>query len=154
MVGNDAAPEFSAKTLPPGTAPLERTFKPNATAEVPGQADNDAQLSSQDKESTYTSAESTLGGATSSDVHKGMGKPMSGQTAADVHHGERQGLAGVGASGATSTNKPADEKVDPRQRGLERESGDIAGKKTTDKTDVGAYELPSTRADNVAAERD
>ena len=79
---------------------------------------------------------------------------MSGQTAADVHHGERQGLAGVGASGAASTNKPADEKVDPRQRGLERESGDIAGKKTTDKTDVGAYELPSTRADNVAAEID
>ena len=71
-----------------------------------------------------------------------------------MHHGERHGLVGVGASGAASTNKPVDERVDPTQRALERESGDIAGKKTTDKTDVGAYELPPTRADNVAAERD
>ena len=144
MVGNDAVPEFQAKTLPPGSAPADRTFQPNAGSEVPGQADNEAQLASDDKESTYTSAESTLGGSTSSDVNKGMGKPMSGQTSADTHHGERQGLVEVGASGAPSTNQMADERVDPKQRALERESGDIAGKKVTDKIDIGAEELPST----------
>ncbi|GAB7348807.1 hypothetical protein MBLNU459_g7525t1 [Dothideomycetes sp. NU459] len=29
MVGNDAAPEFHVETLPAGTAPPDRTFKPN-----------------------------------------------------------------------------------------------------------------------------
>merc|ERR1711975_48400 len=33
-VGNDAAPEFSAETYPPGTAPSDRTFKPNPVDET------------------------------------------------------------------------------------------------------------------------
>ncbi|MCJ1484043.1 hypothetical protein MMC06_004211 [Schaereria dolodes] len=84
-LGNDAAPEFSAQTLPAGTAPTDRTFAPNSTFEVPGQADNDAVLRSHGKESTQTTAESTLGGATSGDVHTGLGKPAQGQT-----HGEEK----------------------------------------------------------------
>ncbi|KAL8809557.1 MAG: hypothetical protein Q9200_003315, partial [Gallowayella weberi] len=96
LVGNDTAPEFSAKTLPAGSAPADRTFQPNATSEVPGQADNDNVLRSHGKESTHTTASSTLGGATSGDVHTGLGKPVQGQTS----HDRGGGLAGVGASGA------------------------------------------------------
>jgi hypothetical protein len=39
-VGNDAAPEFNAQTLPAGTAPSDRTFAPNTQNEIPGQAMN------------------------------------------------------------------------------------------------------------------
>jgi len=35
MVGNDNVQEFTAKTLPPGSAPTDRTFKPNNVSEVP-----------------------------------------------------------------------------------------------------------------------
>ena len=34
-VGNDAVPEFSAETLPAGTAPKSSTFKPNPVDSVP-----------------------------------------------------------------------------------------------------------------------
>ena len=154
LVGNDAVPEFHAKTLPPGTAPPDRTFQPNATSETPGQADNENVLRSYGKESTYTSAESTLGGATSGDVHTGLGKPMQGQSSYEQRHESKHeggGLLGRGASEVASGNQSADEKLDPRQRALERESGDIAGKKFS--TDKGADELPNESAEAVAAER-
>ena len=146
-VGNDAAPEFHAQTLPPGSAPADRTFQPNPISETPGQADNDNVLRSHGKEGTYTSAESTLGGSTSGDVHTGLGKPIQGQTSHEKRNEpdhEGSGLVGVGASGAASGNQTADERLDPKQRGLERESGDIAGKKFS--TDEGADELPNESA--------
>ncbi|KAL8918435.1 MAG: hypothetical protein Q9208_007340 [Pyrenodesmia sp. 3 TL-2023] len=149
QVGNDAAPEFSAKTLPPGSAPESRTFKPNNISEVPGQADNPDVLRSHGKESTYTSASSTLGGATSADVHTGMGKPIQGQTSSELHGGKagagrEGGLAGVGASGAPSGNQMLDERTQPNQRGVEKEGGALAGTKS--KTEIGADELPNESA--------
>ncbi|KAI4168439.1 MAG: hypothetical protein LQ348_007496, partial [Seirophora lacunosa] len=95
LVGNDTAPEFTAKTLPPGSAPADRTFKPNNISEVPGQADNPDVLRSHGKESTQTTAESTLGGATSGDVHQGLGKPIQGQSSSELHGGK----AGAGREG-------------------------------------------------------
>ncbi|KAM0800307.1 hypothetical protein BDR22DRAFT_794074, partial [Usnea florida] len=86
LVGNDAAPEFHAKTLPPGSAPADRTFTPNATSEVPGQADNSSVERDHGKESTKTTASSTLGGATSGDVHTGLGHPGSGMTSNELRH--------------------------------------------------------------------
>ena len=88
--------------MPAGSAPADRTFAPNTGAtSIPGEALNpDA-----DPEGT-TSASDTLGGATSGDVHTGIGKPASGMTSQEAHHdmqGGRkkhtQGLQGV-ASGA------------------------------------------------------
>ncbi|KAL9007671.1 MAG: hypothetical protein Q9173_007110, partial [Seirophora scorigena] len=110
LVGNDNAPEFTAKTLPPGSAPADRTFKPNNISEVPGQADNPDVLRSHGKESTQTTAESTLGGATSGDVHQGLGKPIQGQSSSELHGGKagagrEGGLVGVGVSGAKSGNQ-------------------------------------------------
>ncbi|KAI4255108.1 MAG: hypothetical protein LQ352_002737 [Teloschistes flavicans] len=146
LVGNDSAPEFSAKTLPPGSAPADRTFKPNNISEVPGQADNPDVLRSHGKESTLTTASSTLGGATSQDVHTGLGKPIQGQVASDAKGAQGGGLAGVGASGAASGNQMTDERTQPSQRGLEKEGGDLAGKRGGDKIEIGADELPNESA--------
>ena len=127
-VGNDAAPEFSAKTLPPGSAPADRTFTPNATSEVPGQADNASVERDHGKESTKTTASSTLSGATSGDVHTGLGHPGQGQTSSELRHdGRGGGLAGVGASGVASGNQMVDTDTQPKERGLDKEEGQYAG---------------------------
>ncbi|MCJ1409748.1 hypothetical protein MMC19_003831 [Ptychographa xylographoides] len=147
LVGNDAAPEFHAQTLPAGTAPADRTFKPDPINETPGQALNDDTMRSHGKESTYTSAESTLGGATSGDVHSGLGQPTGEKDNVST------GLVGRGASGAPSGNQMVDERVTPNQRGLERESDELAGKKFGSDID-GANERPNVTAEEVATERD
>ncbi|OBT67191.1 hypothetical protein VE03_02602 [Pseudogymnoascus sp. 23342-1-I1] len=106
-VGNDAAPEFHATTLPSGTAPASRSFEPNPKNIVPGQS---PELSNPD---TWVDAESTITGATTQDVYKGMGKPVQGQTTGDLRHqtSQRSGLEGVGTSAEDSISK----------RGLERD---------------------------------
>lgn len=103
MVGNDAAPEFSAKVLPAGSAPADRTFKPNPVNEIPGQADNA-------DSSETTSASDTLGGATSADVHTGLGHPGSGMGSAEERHDgktkrarDNQGLQGKAEGGSGLT---------------------------------------------------
>ncbi|GJC85536.1 hypothetical protein ColLi_08374 [Colletotrichum liriopes] len=63
-VGNDAYPEFHAQAYPAGTAPKENTFQPNVQ-ETPGQALNP-------EARTYTAA-NDFPGATSADVHAGLG---------------------------------------------------------------------------------
>ncbi|KAL8849540.1 MAG: hypothetical protein Q9221_005474 [Calogaya cf. arnoldii] len=142
LVGNDTAPEFSAKTLPPGSAPTDRTFQPNNISEIPGQADNENVLRSHGKESTHTTASSTLGGATSGDVHTGLGKPVQGQNSSD----RGGGLAGVGASGAASGNQMVDTEMQAGQRGMDKEGGDKAGEKGVKGSEVGADELPNESA--------
>ncbi|KAF7511017.1 hypothetical protein GJ744_005563 [Endocarpon pusillum] len=109
----DKAEEFTAKTLPPGSAPKDRTFQPNNLSEVPSQANNPDVLPDDDKEPTYTSASDTLGGATSKDVNKGLGRPMQGETSTEIrhdgqHHRKREGagLEGVGSSGDHGIEDP------------------------------------------------
>ena len=109
----DDASEFTAKTLPPGSAPESRTFQPNTQSEIPSQADNANVLPDHGEESTYTPASATLGGADSRDVHRGLGHPGSGQTSAEIrhdgeHHRKRAGagLEGVGSSGDKGMNDP------------------------------------------------
>ena len=90
--GNDAVPEFHAEQHPPGTAPKENTFRPDATYETPAQG-NPVDFPNW----------------TSKDVHNAhnfeSGRPMEGQTSREVrgaHAGknkkERNGLPGVGAT--------------------------------------------------------
>ncbi|THX77651.1 hypothetical protein D6D05_05697 [Aureobasidium pullulans] len=71
MVGNDAAPEFHAETLPAGTAPPEHTFQPDYHAENVAQGGK---------------ASDTIGGATSAQVHQGLGQPIQGQTSSELRH--------------------------------------------------------------------
>ena len=72
MVGNDAVPEFHAETHPPGTAPASNTFHPQGVPEVPGGA-----------------GENVMPGATSADVHQGIGHPGQGMTSQEMHGGKR-----------------------------------------------------------------
>jgi hypothetical protein len=110
----DDAPEFSAQTLPPGSAPQSRTFEPNTQSEIPSQADNANVLRDHGKDSTQTTASSTLGGTDSRAVHTGLGHPGQGQTSAEIRHDAHRhrkhggaGLEGVGASGDKGINDPA-----------------------------------------------
>lgn len=91
--GKEAQPEFHAETYPPGTAPKEHTFRPDATYEAPAAGQPVEQP-----------------GWTSGDVHNAHGfeegRPMEGQTSREqrgAHPGkrkkERSGLEGVGATG-------------------------------------------------------
>ncbi|KAE8151721.1 hypothetical protein BDV25DRAFT_128527 [Aspergillus avenaceus] len=82
----DYAPEFHAETYPPGTAPASNSYTPNTQSEVGGQALNPNVERTHGKESTKTSAGDTLMGATSQDVHTGLGHPGAGQTSAELHH--------------------------------------------------------------------
>jgi len=99
LVGNDAAPEFHAEQLPAGSAPKSSTFQPNPISETPGQANNP------DAAETATAA-NDFPGATSADVHTGLGHPGSGQTSASIAHDgkskrekEPKGLQSEGGTG-------------------------------------------------------
>jgi hypothetical protein len=99
-VGKDAVPEFSAQTLPVGSAPADRTYQPSP---IPVQ--NQSYLSNE----VRTVAIDAIPGATSADVNKGVGQPVYGQSSRELrgrgggHKGrrggrkDRIGLAGVGA---------------------------------------------------------
>ena len=81
--------------IPAGTAPPERTSAPNPPidANPPGQTYD--HFSSE----TKVSAQDTIIGATSKDVHRGAGHPGSGQPASQKNpHKERSGLEGRGAN--------------------------------------------------------
>ncbi|KAF2657654.1 hypothetical protein K491DRAFT_594533 [Lophiostoma macrostomum CBS 122681] len=109
----DAAPEFSAKTLPAGTAPKENTFTPNPDL---------------NNQKMYQSASETLQGATSQDVHTGLGHPGQGQTSSELHHDgqhtrTKQGLGTVGLARVSDSAKPVNPH-DPEfanQRNLEED---------------------------------
>lgn len=100
----DNKPEFHAEAYPPGTAPSSKAYEPQPN-DVGSQALNPNVERGHGKESTKTTAGSTLGGPTSQDLDTGLGKPMQGQTSTEIrhegHHHRRNdgsGLEGVGAS--------------------------------------------------------
>jgi hypothetical protein len=100
-VGNDAYPEFHAETYPPGTAPKENLFQPQPFSEVPGQANN--------PDASVRTDALDLPGATSADVDKGLGHPVSGMTSKDLHDnrrkGDGRGLIGVGVNASDPQHK-------------------------------------------------
>ena len=152
----DKAPEFSAQTLPAGTAPPESTFKPNPVSETPGQADNEDTLGSDDKESTYTSALDTLGGATSGDVHTGLGHPGSGQTSTELRnegqHTSKRDRTGL--DGMTSGGSGLRDDGSHTSRALETEKTDSGPTIGHNVSIEGAEEQVPVTAEEVAAERD
>ena len=100
---------------------------------MPGQADNSSVERDHGKESTKTTASSTLGGATSGDVHTGLGHPGQGQTSTELRHDGKHtstktggGLAGVGAS-VGSSNQMVDTDTQPKERAVDKEEGALAG---------------------------
>jgi hypothetical protein len=117
QVGNEAVPEFRAKTYPAGTAPKEHSHQPNPIHETPGQA-----LNPDADEFGRTEALGDMPGATSGEVYNAstFSRPMQGQTSREergAHAGankkERSGFEGVGVTATTS-----DETVEGRARAL------------------------------------
>ena len=101
---------------------------------MPSQALNPDNDRRHGKESTKTAASDTLGGATSGDVHKGMGHPGQGMTSSELRHdGQhtgakgKHGLVGVGSSEAPSSNMLADGRTQPNVRAIDKEEGIHAG---------------------------
>jgi len=154
----DHAPEFHAQTLPAGTAPKESTYQPNPTSEVPGQADNENVLRAHGKESTRTDPLSTLPGATSADVHTGLGHPGQGQTSTEVrhegHHTRKKHTSGPEGAGATGGSGLREDGTNTEFRRLQEEGdhprGPLAGHNAT--LDGAETVLPAS-AEEVAAER-
>lgn len=161
----DRAGEFHAQTLPPGTAPAGSSYQPNPIYEIPSQANNEDALRGHGKESTFTKPQD-FPGATSADVHKGLGKPMVGQTSNEIRHdGEhgrkRQtyGYETVGASGhpkhtehSIGDPQKVSDRNHPNQRGIERD--EARGGQHGDKGSLAAEDLRPEPADTVAAERE
>lgn len=133
LVGNEGVPEFTAKTVPPGTAPSDRTFKPNSANAIPPGSEADNKNKDAD---AGTSASDTLTGATSGDVYAGLGKPVQGQSSAELEHDgyphrkrPETGLVGI-PSGVYATDHPVDDEGEqPGQSSLEKEEGVPAGKR-------------------------
>ncbi|KIW19905.1 hypothetical protein PV08_00480 [Exophiala spinifera] len=152
----DNAPEFSAKTLPPGTAPKESTYQPNPVSEVPGQANNPDVLRSHGKEEVRTDPLSTMPGATSADVHTGLGKPMQGETSNELEHDGRhtRKILGSGpeARGATGgSGLHGDVNVEFRRLGTDgHPRGPLAGHNDT----LEGSKIEPVRDEELAAEGD
>ncbi|PGH12229.1 hypothetical protein AJ79_04409 [Helicocarpus griseus UAMH5409] len=136
----DHAPEFHAKTMPPGSAPAGSTYTPNPSGETPAGG---------------AKASDSLGGADSREVSRGLGQPIYGESSAELrhdgeshrkHHGS--GLEGVGASGRDNI---VDERITANQRGLERE--EAAAGKHGNKGELGAEDIPPVSAEQVASGR-
>ncbi|OJJ45820.1 hypothetical protein ASPZODRAFT_68587 [Penicilliopsis zonata CBS 506.65] len=146
----DHRPEYRAETFPPGTAPASSSYQPNPVSDPGSQALNPLTDRAHGKEKVFTSAGLTLRGATSQDVHRGLGHPGSGMTNTEIRHDGQHGrkhqshsLEGVGA-----TREDKYERALPDQRGIEREEamGGQHGNKGV------AEELLSTSAETVAHE--
>lgn len=146
----DYVPEFHAQTVPPGTAPAESTYSANMENKFGSQAMNPDVDRSHGKESTKTTASSTIRGATSKDVHHGLGHPGVGQTNSEVrhegeHHRKHQsyGLEGVGTN-----RQERFERNLADQRGIDREG--VYGGHHGDKGVLGAEDIapqPAERAE-------
>ncbi|KXH61824.1 hypothetical protein CSAL01_12786 [Colletotrichum salicis] len=142
-VGNDAYPEFHAQAYPAGTAPKENTFQPQNAQENPGQALN--------PEATAYTAAHDFPGATSGDVHTGLGKPMQGQTSAELHgtnlgrrDKESAGLEGVGTSSKHNfRERRLDVDLEPNSRGKTKDASDTLG--AEERLPVSAGEVASQR---------
>lgn len=138
LVGNDAAPEFSAQTLPAGSAPESKTFQPQNDADIPPPQQGVPQASATD-----------FPGATSGDVNTGLGKPVQGQTSNELRHDTQRtgGLDGL-KSGAQGKTVDAHDPLHADQRALDK-----------DEAVVGRSDVPSAEeripesSESVSAER-
>ncbi|KAI9721202.1 MAG: hypothetical protein M1812_002363 [Candelaria pacifica] len=155
---NDDVPEFSAKTLPPGSAPADRSFKPNNISEIPtkGAVSDEEADAGEDEMAQVGNASDSLGMTTSASVHTGLGKPVQGQSSQELRHDgqsgrkkQSAGLHGVGASGAAATAGQEDGRDLARQRALDKDEAVTGGTKG----EVGAEEQPPVSAGEVADEQ-
>jgi len=102
---NDRVPEYHAETLPAGTAPKSRTFQPNPSPE-----DSGIPVPNPDR---------SFPGATSADVHTGLGHPGQGETSTELRHDgshgrKKQGSGLAGLASGVGNQLPSE---DPKHVG-------------------------------------
>ena len=95
---------------------------------MPGQS-LDSAAAGNTEPGTTTSAQDTLVGATSADVHTGYGHPGQGQSSAELRDGSKAagGLQSVGASGARSSGQDARDNKDFSQPGSQGQAEQRSG---------------------------
>ena len=132
--------------LPAGSAPADKTFKPQNDLEVPP-------VGMQPGDELHEATAPTVGETTSADVHTGLGHPGDGMSSKEIRHdGDTSGgksLEGVGAS--TREFKTVDER-DPKMkqhRALDNDEAEV-GRGTTG--GPAAEEREPVSAETVAAE--
>ncbi|KAK1139896.1 hypothetical protein N8T08_011057 [Aspergillus melleus] len=119
----DFAPENEPQVYPPGTAPASNSYTPNPVNEPGSQALNPNVERGHGKESVKTKASDTLMGATSQDVHTGLGQPVSGQSSTEIRHDGQHGRKnpGGGLEGVGASQEGNFERTIPSQRGIDRD---------------------------------
>ncbi|KAH8648428.1 hypothetical protein BX600DRAFT_475241 [Xylariales sp. PMI_506] len=143
-VGNDAAPEFHVETYPAGTAPRENAFEPQTESEIPGRAANP------EADMFTTDARESLPGATSQQVHTGLGKPLQGQEGRELH-GEHRKRKKEGTGIASRGGSTGEDTV--RQLGADLPEGVSKGTRGKFHPDYpGAEERIPESAETVASE--
>lgn len=137
----DRAPEFSAQTLPAGTAPKESTYDPNPDL---------------NNQKMYQKASETIPGATSADVYTGLGHPGQGQTSSELRHDgqhtakkQRMGLTGLAQRADTNDKVTGRDPAFANQRNLEE---DVPSGKRGNVGGLSAQEMEPESAERVAAE--
>lgn len=75
----------------------------------------------------YQAASSTLQGATSADVHTGLGHPGQGQTSSELHDNSKkgQGVTGLSNSQSVPDNDGARSLKDDPRHAAQRNLGDV-----------------------------
>ena len=147
LVGNDKIPEFEAKVLPAGSAPADKTFKPQNDLEVPP-------VGMEPGDELHEASAPTVGGTTSADVHTGLGKPIDGQSSSEQHNNgkthrarENQGLQGQ-AEGGSGLHE--DDSAEARRLQSEHQGGVKTGREHNISLD-GAESKEGVGAEEVAA---
>jgi hypothetical protein len=100
----------------------------------------------------YQDASSTITGATSADVHTGLGHPGQGQSSHELRHGEKKG--GQGLSGLADSVGQGDVKSlkdDPRHA-VQRNLGDVPAGERGNTGGPSAQERVPESASSVAAD--
>jgi len=136
---SDFIPESHARTVPPGTAHPEFTFTPQNTYNA---------LAGESH--PLADPLDFPGGATSRDVHRGMGHPGQGMTSKEIHHDGQQGRKrekqGLAQYGAHDLNRGGADlgRADPRTHERQRALGeDVKGGERGNKGERTAEDLPA-----------
>lgn len=137
LVGNDAAPEFHAEVLPAGSAPASKTYQPNPDL---------------NNQKMYQDASSTITGATSGDVHTGLGHPGQGQTSKELRHSDKKDGTGLaGRASSVEQGNVRSLKDDPRHAD-QRNLGDVPTGQRGNTGGPPAQERIPENAESVASE--
>jgi hypothetical protein len=100
----------------------------------------------------YQSASSTLTGASSSDVHTGLGHPGQGQTSKELRHPDKKG--GNGLVGLADSVEQGNVKVlkDDPTHAQQRNLGDVPTGQRGNTGGLAAQEMEPESAERVAAD--